>query len=161
MGNKLNSMQMVYQGLVLPILLYGCSIWYDMDDSYRKKTKKKKILSKLGAIHSTATRIITRAFRTTPNGGLEVELCLLLMHLRLQKALSESALRMRASTGYERLRDIRAEGNRDARKRRENLDKLVSLMELLEAYLIRTLDPMFNNLERISLHLTLLWWNTP
>lgn len=53
----------LYMLCVLPLMTYGCQVWY----TSRSKTR----MAPLCTAHNTALRWITGAFRTTPVGAVE------------------------------------------------------------------------------------------
>ena len=67
----------IYTAVIIPQLLYGCSVWYapTAEDSNYRVTKIRKLTS----IQYRAARIITGAFKATSGLALDVEAFLMPM----------------------------------------------------------------------------------
>jgi hypothetical protein len=80
------SWRLAYIAICLPVLTYGCQLWY--------KGKQVTLVKKLQMVQNDAVRIITGTFRTTPREPLHQLLTILPMDLRLNMLTQNSALRL-------------------------------------------------------------------
>ncbi|KAH9958920.1 hypothetical protein BC827DRAFT_529863 [Russula dissimulans] len=81
-GLDLASWKLAYNAVCLPVLTYGCQLWY--------KGKQKTLLKKLQIVQTV--RIISGAFKTTPREPLHQLLTILPMDLRLDKMANRQRL---------------------------------------------------------------------
>ena len=91
LGNSVRGMppmqrRRLYQSCVLPLMTYGCQLWY------RRKGTKWHI-EFLRKAQNTAARWITGAFRTSPAGGAEVLAGLPPVRLHIEKLVNRTGLR--------------------------------------------------------------------
>jgi hypothetical protein len=80
------SWRLAYSAVCLPVLTYGCQLWYT--------GKQKTLVKKLQTVQNDAVRIISGAFRTTPREPLHQLLTILPMDLRLDMLTQSTALRL-------------------------------------------------------------------
>ena len=78
--------RLVYNAVCLPILTYGCQLWYT--------GQQKTLVKKLQAVQNEGVRIISGAFRTAPRDALHEHLRIFPMHIRLTMLTKTSALRL-------------------------------------------------------------------
>jgi ribonuclease HI len=91
-GSGLTALRQVYLSIVIPQVLYGCSVWYT---PYGERGFWGNIRQALDKIQLEAARIISGAFRATSAPALDVELFLLPMHLQLEKRAQETVVNIR------------------------------------------------------------------
>ena len=93
------SWRLAYLAICLPVLTYGCQLWY--------RGKQVTLVKKLQTVQNDAVRIITGTFRTTPREPLHQLLTILPMDLRLNLLTQNTALRLyRAPSGSQLLRRL-------------------------------------------------------
>ena len=80
------SWKLAYNAICLPVLTYGCQLWF--------KGKQVTLVKKLQTVQNDAVRIMTGTFRTTPREPLHQLLNILPMDLRLNTILKSTALRL-------------------------------------------------------------------
>lgn len=78
----LTALRQVYQAMVIPQIVYGCSVWYTPQGGKGYTDKKRTTLSR---IQSEAARTIAGTYRATSAAALDVELFILPMHHQLEK----------------------------------------------------------------------------
>jgi hypothetical protein len=78
--------RLVYNAICLPVLTYGCQLWY--------RGKQIGLVKKLQTVQNEAVRIISGTFRTTPRDPLHQLLTILPMDLRLEMLIQNTALRL-------------------------------------------------------------------
>ena len=78
--------RLAYNAICLPVLTYGCQLWYT--------GKQATLVKKLQVVQNNAVRLISGTFRTTPREPLHHLLNILPMDLRLRKILLKTALRL-------------------------------------------------------------------
>ena len=78
--------RLVYNAVCLPVLTYGCQLWYT--------GQQKTLVKKLQAVQNEGVRIISGAFRTAPRDALHEHLRIFPMHIRLTMLTKTSALRL-------------------------------------------------------------------
>jgi len=78
------SWRLAYNAVCLPVLTYGCQLWYT--------GKQKGLVKKLQTVQNEAVRIISGTFRTTPREPLHQLLSVLPMNFRLDLLTKNTAL---------------------------------------------------------------------
>jgi len=78
--------RLAYNAICLPVLTYGCQLWYT--------GQQKGLVKKLQLVQNEAVRVIAGAFRTTPRESLHQLLTILPMDLRLDMLTQNAALRL-------------------------------------------------------------------
>lgn len=78
--------RLAYIAICLPVLTYGCQLWY--------RGKQVTLVKKLQTVQNDAVRIITGTFRTTPREPLHQLLTILPMKQRLDLLTQKTALRL-------------------------------------------------------------------
>jgi hypothetical protein len=78
--------RLAYNAICLPVLTYGCQLWY--------KGKQVTLVKKLQVVQNEAVRIISGTFRTAPREPLHHLLAILPMDVRLTLLLKKTALRL-------------------------------------------------------------------
>jgi hypothetical protein len=91
LGNSVRGLEfaqwrLAYNAICLPVLTYGCQLWYT--------GKQKMLAKKLQAVQNEGVRLIAGAFRTTPREPLQQLFNILPMDLRLRLMTDNSALRL-------------------------------------------------------------------
>jgi hypothetical protein len=77
---------LVYNAICLPVLTYGCQLWYTGTE--------KGLINKLQVVQNEGVRLIAGAFRTAPREPLQQLLNILPMALRLRMLIDNSALHL-------------------------------------------------------------------
>ena len=80
------SWRLAYSAICLPVLTYGCQLWYT--------GKQVTLVKKLQVVQNDAVRIISGTFRTTPREPLHQLLTILPMDLRLDILIQNTARRL-------------------------------------------------------------------
>lgn len=78
--------RLAYNAICLPVLTYGCQLWY--------RGKQVTLVKKLQVVQNEAVRIISGTFRTAPREPLHHLLTILPMDVRLTLLLKNTALRL-------------------------------------------------------------------
>ena len=99
-GGNYRSTRQLYQGIVIPQILYCCSAWYQPAGTIGHS---KTHLATLQRIQSQSARIITGAFKATAIPTLDVEAHLLPIKHQLNKTTSEAVLKIATSPSYEEI----------------------------------------------------------
>jgi hypothetical protein len=76
--------RLVYNAVCLPVLTYGCHLWFT--------GKQKTLVKKLQTVQNERVKIIVGAFRTAPRDALHEHLCIFPMHIHLNMLTKTSAL---------------------------------------------------------------------
>jgi ribonuclease HI/exonuclease III len=100
-GIDLASTRKIYQGVVIPQMMYASSLWSNSsrnDQPYTAKT-----LNKLEAIQARGARTISGAYRATSRPALDVETHLLPIKQQIWKHNLEALGRLQSSTGVPEL----------------------------------------------------------
>ena len=91
--------RLAYNAICLPVLTYGCQLWYT--------GKQVTLVKKLQTVQNDAVRIMSGTFRTTPREPLHQLLTILPMDLRLKMLTQNTALRLyRAPKGSQLLKRL-------------------------------------------------------
>jgi hypothetical protein len=78
--------RLAYNGICLPVLTYGCQLWFT--------GKQVALVKKLQTVQNDAVKIISGSFRTAPREALHHLLTILPMDLRLNMLIQNTALRL-------------------------------------------------------------------
>jgi len=78
--------RLAYNAICLPVLTYGCQLWF--------KGKQITLVKKLQTVQNDVLRLISGTFWTTPRDPLHQLLNILPMDLRLNMIVQNSALRL-------------------------------------------------------------------
>ena len=85
-GLEQASWRLAYNAICLPVLTYGCQLWY--------MGKQVTLVKKLQTVQNEAVRVISGTFRTTPREPLHQLLTILPMNLCLDMLTQSTALRL-------------------------------------------------------------------
>jgi hypothetical protein len=102
-GANLKTLRQVYQAMILPQMLYGCSAWYKTrllhpsGELYKSQSRMARLLA---PIQKRAAQIIARAFRTTAASAVEIEAYLLPIGQQIQKTSLQTTLRILSTPLY-------------------------------------------------------------
>jgi hypothetical protein len=88
-------MRMIYQGVVIPQLLWGVSAWYSPGSHIVPARQLNQIVAKLIRIQRRAAILISGAFKSTAGMALDIELFMVLIRLQMQQIIEETAIRLR------------------------------------------------------------------
>jgi hypothetical protein len=78
--------RLVYNAICLPVLTYGCQLWFT--------GKQKTLVKKLQTTQNEAVKVIAGTFHTTPHDLLHQLLTILPMDIRLKMLTQNTALRL-------------------------------------------------------------------
>ncbi|KAJ5111866.1 zinc knuckle domain protein [Penicillium alfredii] len=92
-GASLYAMRRIYQGVIIPQMLFGVSVWYQ--PMHVSKSKAQSICRPFAAIQKQAACLISGAFRTTAAEALNAELHLPPISIHVNRLVKEIALRLR------------------------------------------------------------------
>jgi hypothetical protein len=73
-GTSLKAMRMIYQGVVVPQLLWGVSAWYSPGSHVVPAQQLNQIVTKLIRIQRRAAILISGAFKSTAGMALDIKL---------------------------------------------------------------------------------------
>jgi hypothetical protein len=102
-GSGLVALQQAYTVVVVPQILYGCSIWYHPRGTRGHTDRTRKALDR---IQLKAARIISGAYRATSAPALNVEVSLLPIYLQLEKRALQTAINIQAQSLDPNLRNL-------------------------------------------------------
>src|SRR6266852_6252451 len=89
LGNSIRGLdharwKLAYNAICLPVLIYGCQLWY--------KGKQVTLVKKLQTVQNDAVKAIAGAFRTVPHEPLHQLLNIFPMDLKLDMLTQNTAL---------------------------------------------------------------------
>jgi hypothetical protein len=87
--------RLAYNAICLPVLMYGCQLWYT--------GKQITLVKKLQIVQNDVVKLISGTFRTTPREPLHQLLNILPMDLRLDLMLQKTAFRLYKAPGGSQL----------------------------------------------------------
>ena len=146
-GTGLVSLRQVYRAMILPQMLYGCSVWHSPGRS--GKGRNSAMLNTITRIQRRAAQIITGAFRTTAGSAVDVEANLLPARQQVGQTALETTMRIRTTP-------LSTEMAKPKSKTRHvsPLDQFSSLLE--DQY-----KAPLNRLEMRQPHVVPPWWVPP
>jgi len=111
-GVRVAELRKIYQAVVIPQMMYGCSVWsvaHERGEGYTKQT-----IDSLKTLQAKAGRIIGGAYKATSCPALDVELHLLPIEQQIWKTSAETVSRILSSdrmptlAGFQLLRTTRS-----------------------------------------------------
>ena len=154
-GMGLKDLRRVYQAVVVPQIMYGCSAWSIAKDKGLGYTQKTMDI--LNGLQTRAARIIAGAFEATSGPALNTELFLLPMAQQVWKHNAESANRLLSTHNIPGLVEFRT----FRKKRRGRTNPYLSLLEHIYRRLYQRRGATIERQEIILPYLTPLWWQGP
>lgn len=152
-GIPYEGLRKLYEGIILPTLLFTCSAWYTpLTHEYRIRDEKMNQV--LRAIQKQAACIISSEFKNVPGATLDIECHQLLVRQVMEKAIAESALKIQTCSNYDLIRAIQEPIDRQRLPRKTQ--KLKSPLKLLKKSLKVMID---TEVEKWTLYITSPWWN--
>jgi ribonuclease HI len=94
-GASLLDLRRIYEGTVLPQMMYACSIWSNA--SMKGKLYTGRMLNTLQSIQARAARVISGAYRATSRAALDVESFLLPIEQQIWKHNADTIIRLLSS----------------------------------------------------------------
>jgi ribonuclease HI len=157
-GVSRNQLLKLYKAIVVPQMLFASLVWYIPQDYTGEKTRRKQMLSKLGAIQKKALCIATGAFKTTALSVLEAETATPPMEFQLLQSALISTVRILGTPIY---RTVIANGIRTGLEEHPDTQRL-SPLQRLEAKLQEVLGiPRLCTFETFLPALVEPWWKPP
>ena len=147
-GGNLHTVRQMYEAVVLPQIMYCCSVWYILQD---KPGHKKWILTDLETMQVKAARVITRAFQAISRPVLDVKTYLLPIKQRLEKLTCKAMLCISTSSTLETI----IEGRSKRKKRAKTPLKIITRRFELQT------NQSIQTLEKIIQYMTSPWWIPP
>jgi len=150
-GANRNTLRRIYLAMILPQMLYGCSVWYKSKThrtSGRPHKSQTRSAHTLTPIQRRAAQIITGAFRTTAANAVEVEAYLLPIDQQLEKSTLHSTLRIMSTPLHDLMESTRG-------------DTKGSPLQYHAAILQKHYQINAAHLERRHPHIITPWWKRP
>ena len=142
---KLSRMRQMMQTIFISQFTYACSMWYT---SMRKKNHSKNVVKSLASVQYQIEKIITRTYKAISIKTFNIEVNLMFIHLRLNKFISATTIRLITSSTYETI--IR---NRFIKK-----SKSVNLLKKLIDRFERRTDIKIHDMKKITFFVASSWW---
>ncbi|GCB25809.1 probable RNA-directed DNA polymerase from transposon X-element [Aspergillus awamori] len=159
-GAGLIQLRRIYQSVIIPALLYGCSAWHVLKpDGEHQQTR----LRSLNKIHTRAMLAIAGAYRTTATAALNIETYQLPMQWLLETHMLGSLLRIATSRARDQVRSARGgETMGQGRIRPDWRCWEWSPLQRIDELAIRRLGrTSFGNLQCIQPYITAPYWTPP
>jgi ribonuclease HI len=159
-GMSLLNLRKVYQAVILPQVLYGCSAWYVPAG---EASHRKKVVDWIKSIQYKGLKMVAGAFKATSTAALEIECYIKPIPQQLDKHLLDAAMRIQTSPLYQYIQKVRV-----PRRRRiahlpwEKANWTWSPLEKVEHYLrARIGQEPEQQLEPKQPYITAPWWKPP
>jgi ribonuclease HI len=133
-GVSYESPRKLYRGMILPTLLFACSVWYT-PYAPEYKVKGDKIRRVLRKIQKSAACTISGGFKNVAGSSLDVETFMLPIQQTLEKSIADAALRLQTCPYYQLIKAIRIPTDRQ--RPPGKVAKLLSPLEQLKPKLLR------------------------
>ena len=159
-GADLIQLRQIYQAVVLPAILYGCSAWHTLKTDSDHRQSRLRILNQ---IHTRAMAAMTGAFRATATAALDIETHQIPMKCLLEKRALEALTRIETSQSGDQVRRARGgEAIGSGRIRPGWRPWEWSALERISELAMRRLgQTRFQDLERIQPYITAPYWSPP
>jgi hypothetical protein len=99
-GTSLKAIRVIYQGVVVPQLLWGVSAWYSPGGHVVPAQQLNQMVAKLMHIQRRAAILISGTFKSTAGIALDIELFVIPIRLRMQQIIEETAIRLRTGPAW-------------------------------------------------------------
>ena len=142
---KLSRMRQMMQTIFISQFTYACSMWYT---SVREKNHSKDVIKNLASVQYQIEKVITKTYRTISMKTFNIEVNSMLMHLRLNKLINATTIKLITNSTYETI--IR---DRFIKKSR-NVNSLKKLINRFE----RRTDIKTHDMKKITLFVASSWW---
>jgi hypothetical protein len=83
-GASIKAMQIIYQGVVIPQLLWGVAAWYSPGSHVVPVKQLNQVVTSLIRIQRRAAILISSAFKSTAGVALDIKLFIVPIRLRMQ-----------------------------------------------------------------------------
>ena len=101
---KFSRMRQMMQTMFISQLTYACSIWYTSKD---EKEHRKNIIKNLARVQYQIERVIKEAYKAISKKTLNIKVHSLFMHLRLDKFINSTTIRLITNSTYETIKKDR------------------------------------------------------
>ena len=142
---KFSRMRQMMQTIFISQFTYACSMWYT---STRKKNHNKNVVKRLASVQYQIEKVITKAYRTTSKKTFNIEVNSMLMHLRLNKLINATTMRLITSSTYETI----------IRDRFIKKTKSVNSLKKLVVKFERRTNIKTHDMKRITFFVASSWW---
>lgn len=101
---SLLNLRKVYQAVILPQVLYGCSAWYIPAG---EASHRKKVADSIKSRQYKGLQVVAGAFKATSTAALEIECYIKPIPQQLDKQLWDVTMRIKTSPIYKYIKEIR------------------------------------------------------
>lgn len=155
-GASVTELRRIYQAVVIPQMMYGCSVWsvaQERGEGYTKQTANS-----LKRLQAKAARIIGGAYKATSGAALDIELHLLPIEQQIWKTSAETVSRILSTDKMPTLAGFRILRNTRNRGRRT---QYISPLEHIYRRLHQRRGAIIEEQEPIPPYIVPPWWQGP
>jgi hypothetical protein len=155
-GASVLELRRIYQAVIIPQMLYGCSAWtvaQERGDGYTKQT-----MESLKTLQAKAARIIGGAYKATLGPATDIELHLLPIEQQIWKLSLETVGRILSTDEMPMLAEFRLFRNTRSRGRRK---PYLSPLRHIYGRLHQRRGATIEHQELIPPHIAPPWWQGP
>lgn len=158
-GASMVDMRKLYRGVIVPQMMYACSVW--SNSSTAGKAYTRKTLETLKSVQAQAARTICGAFRATSQAALDVEAYLLPVEQQIWKHNVTTLGRILSCQDIPQLMQFKHRAATTQSRRSRRAKEYISPLQSIYLGAMDKMDTNLEKLEQIPAFVVPPWWQGP